>query len=98
MNTKMLREDIRTGQVDYILIEQSPNDGTFVWVHMRKTHNRFLLDRSFPTAVSALKMIERMIQLKPIAGLNEEYSREPDIKIRIRRKKNETNQHDQKAE
>lgn len=95
MNLKMLREDIRTGQVQEIIIEQSPNDGAFVFAIMRVTNNKFLLQRGFPTAVSALKVIEKMVMLPPLAGLFEEYKKPPSITIIIKRRQNEKNQHEQ---
>lgn len=98
MNTKMLREDIRTGQVERITIDQGLS-GTFIFVYMRKTNNRFLLQRSFPAAVSALKAVEKMINSKPIAGLVDEYKRPPVITVHImRRNQNETHQHEPQTE
>lgn len=99
MNAKMLKEDIKTGQVESIAITQNPNGDTFISVYMRKTYNRFTLTRVFPSAASALKFVEKLIQLKPLAGLLPEYQRTPQILITItRRNRNEKNQHDSQEE
>lgn len=95
MDSKMLKEDIRTGQVESLAITQNLDGTTFVSAYMRITQNRFTLSRSFPSAVSALRFVEKMIHLQPLAGLFPEYQRPPAILINIvRRSRNEKSQHE----